>query len=54
MRKYINWRKGQIREMQLKRGRNETELSFTSINRELALLRKMFNVLIKAGKANIR
>ena len=51
MRKYIKKRKGEIRERQLKQGRTESELTFTTINRELALMRKMFNVLIQAGKA---
>lgn len=31
--------------------RNEDEVTYTTINRELALMRAMFNVLIKAGKA---
>ncbi len=52
MRKYMNQRKTTITEMQLKRGRNKSELSYTSINRELALMRSMFNVLILAGKVN--
>lgn len=51
MRKYIAGRKAQIRERQKAQGRTEAELSFTTINRELALLRSMFNVLIRAGKA---
>jgi integrase len=51
MRKYIKKRKDEIRERQLKQGRTESELTFTTINRELALMRKMFNVLIQAGKA---
>jgi len=51
MRKYIKKRKDEIRKRQLKQGRSESELSFTTINRELALMRKMFNVLIQAGKA---
>jgi len=52
MRQYINIRKEQIREKQLKQGRNETEITYTTINRELAFLRSMFNVLIKSGKVN--
>jgi len=51
MRKYINLRKEAIREKQLKQGRDESEITYTSINRELALMRSMYNVLIKAGKA---
>jgi len=51
MRKYIKKRKAEIREKQLKQGRAENELTYTTINRELALIRKMYNVLIKAGKA---
>ena len=35
----------------MKRGRTEEEVTYTSINRELTLLRAMFNVLIKAGRA---
>jgi len=52
MRKYMNHRRDAITEMQLKRGRNKSELSYTSINRELALMRSMFNILIKTGKVN--
>jgi integrase len=51
MRKYVNKRKEQIKEKQLKQGRDVTEITYTTINRELALLRAMFNVLIKANKA---
>ena len=51
MRQYVKKRKNQIQKKQLAAGRSEQELSFTTINRELALVRKMFNVLIKAGKA---
>jgi site-specific recombinase XerD len=51
MRQYVKNRKEQIRKKQLKQGRNETEITYTSINRELAFLRSMFNVLIKSGKA---
>jgi integrase len=51
MRQYVKNRKEQIRKKQLKQGRNETEVTYTSINRELAFLRSMFNVLIKSGKA---
>lgn len=50
MRKYINERKKQIRAKQLKQGREEHEISYTTINRELAIMRAMYNVLIKAGK----
>lgn len=52
MRKYIKKRKAEIKTKQLKQGRTEDELTYTTINRELALLRKMYNVLIDAGKAN--
>lgn len=51
MRKYINKRKEEIEAKQIAKGRAEAEVTYTSINRELALLRAMFNVLIKAGKA---
>ena len=51
MRQYINKRKEEIKAKQIHRGRTEAEVTYTSINRELALLRTMFNVLIKAGKA---
>jgi integrase len=51
MRKYMNERQKQIKAKQLKQGRAEDEVTYTSINRELALMRTMFNVLIKAGKA---
>lgn len=51
MRRYMNQRKAAIAEKQLKQGRNNSELTYTSINRELALMRAMFNVLIRAGKA---
>lgn len=50
--KYVNDRKEAIRAKQMKGGRSEEEVSYTTINRELALLSAMFNVLIKAGKAN--
>ena len=52
MRQYVNKRKEEIKAKQMKCGRTEAEVTYTSINRELALLRAMFNVLIKAGKAN--
>jgi len=51
IRQYIKNRKQDIRAKQLSLGRNETEITYTTINRELALLRSMFNVLIKSGKA---
>ena len=51
MRQYINKRKEEIKAKQIATGRTEKEVTYTSINRELALLRSMFNVLIKAGKA---
>jgi len=51
MRKYIKKRKAEIKTKQLKQGRTEEELTYTTINRELALMRKMYNVLIEAGKA---
>ena len=51
MRQYINKMKEEIKAKQMDRGRTEAEVTYTSINRELALLRAMFNVLIKAGKA---
>ena len=50
MRKYINLRKESIQEKQISRGRDVSEVTYTSINRELALMRSMYNVLIKAGK----
>lgn len=48
---YIKKRKQEITEKQTKQGRTKDELTFTTINRELAFLRSMFNVLIKTGKA---
>ena len=51
MRKYIKKRKAEIRSKQLKQRRSKEELTYTTINRELALMRKMFNVLIQAGKS---
>jgi len=51
IRKYVNKRKELIKAKQTKQGRTDAEVTYTSINRELALLRAMFNVLIKAGKA---
>ena len=53
MRKYINQRKESIQEKQINRGRDMSEVTYTSINRELALMRSMYNVLIKAGKARM-
>ena len=44
-------RKQKIKAKQTKQGRTDAEVTYTTINRELALLRAMFNVLIKAGKA---
>lgn len=41
----------QIREKQLKQGRSESEFSFTSFNRDRALLRSLFKDLIRAGRA---
>lgn len=52
MEKYKSKRKAQIQKKQMGKGkRTEAECTFTSINRELALMRTMFNNLIKAGKA---
>ena len=51
IRKYIKSRKQQIKAKQLKQGREGHEVTYTSINRDLAFMRTMFNVLIKAGKA---
>lgn len=51
MRQYLKKRKEQIAARQIKHGRNITEVTYTSINRELALMRTMFYVLIQAGKA---
>jgi len=51
MRKYMKKRKEEIKANQMKKGRTEEEVTYTSINRELAFLRSMFNILIKAGKA---
>jgi len=51
MRRYIENRKKQIMTKQIKQGRIEAECSFTSVNRELALMRSMFNRLIRSGKA---
>jgi len=51
MRGYLNKRKIEIKTQQMEYGRKETEVTYTTINRELALLRKMFNDLIKSNKA---
>jgi hypothetical protein len=51
MRKFVEKRKGQIREKQAKQGRAEGEYSYTSINRDLGLLRAVFRGLIDQGKA---
>ena len=51
MQGYLSKRKREIEEKQAKQGRSREEITFTTINRELALMRSMFNVLIKAGKA---
>jgi len=49
---YQKKRKKQIKRKQMEEGgRSESECSFSSINRELALMRKMFNELIKEQKA---
>ncbi len=45
--------KKQIREKLLELEKTESEVTYTSINRELAFLRSMFNVLIKAKKAKM-
>jgi len=52
MRKYIKKRKAEIKTKQLKQGRSKKELTYTTINRELALMRKMYNVLTEAGKTS--
>lgn len=41
----------QIKKKQLKQGRDESELSFTTINRDRALLRSLFKDLIRGGRA---
>lgn len=51
IRQYIKDRKDQVKSFQVEHGRTENEVTYTTTNRELALLRSMFNVLIKAGKA---
>lgn len=51
MRKYLDKRKDEIKAYQIKQGREPSEVTYTYINRELALLRAMFNGLIKVGKA---
>ena len=48
MLKYVQKRKREIKAYQIDRGRSEAEVTYTTINRELALLRKMFNELITA------
>ena len=47
MEQFIENRKAEIRIYQTDRGRNPEEITFSTINRELALMRKMFNELIK-------
>jgi len=51
IRQFIKKRKERIKAKQMAQGRTEAEVTYTSINRDLYLLRSMFNDLIKAGKA---
>jgi len=51
MLKFVQKRKREIKAYQMKKSRTEAEVTYTTINRELALLRKMFNELIAAKKA---
>ncbi len=51
MRKYLESRKKEVMANQIRLGRTEKEVTFSSINRELAIMRAMYNELIKAGKA---
>jgi integrase len=51
MEQYLETRKAEIKAFQMRRGRTEDEVTYSTVNRELALLSKMFNELIKAGKA---
>ena len=49
MRKYIEKRKAEIEAKQIASGRDPSELSYTTINCESALLRSMFNLPIKSS-----
>ncbi len=51
MMQYIDKRKAEIKARQVKSGRTEDQIRDTTVNRELALLRAMFNQLIRVGKA---
>ena len=53
IRRYVKKRRAEIEAIQTERGRHPSQVSYTQINRELALLRAMFHKLIKAGKAKI-
>jgi len=51
MESFMEKRMAEIRERQIKRGRLLEEVTYTYVNRQLSLLKAMFNNLIKAGKA---
>jgi integrase len=54
MEQFIEIRKAEIKAYQLDRGRETEEISYTTINRELALMRKMFNEMIKDKYINVK
>jgi integrase len=50
--RYKSKRKKEIQAMKKNHGKDERDISFTSINRELALLKHLFNILIRNGKSD--
>ena len=53
MEQFIDKRKAEIEAYQLDRGRDPEEITYSTINRELALMRKMFNEMIKDKYINV-
>jgi integrase len=54
MEQFIESRKAEIKAYQLDHGRDPEEVTYTTINRELALMRKMFNEMIKDKYINVK
>lgn len=54
MEQFIEKRKAEIEAYQLDRGRDPEEITYSTINRELALMRKMFNEMIKDKYINVK
>jgi integrase len=54
MEQFIEKRKAEIKAYQMDRGRDSKEVTYTTINRELALMRKMFNEMIKDKYINVK